>query len=145
MSFFKKHIKADYMANRRDRVAAGIAGLILKVQVWFAVFLGARTGSWKRLHQQFFLLGIVLCFGGLSMVPIIRAFSKHNDISSFRQQSITVPAKVNKPIWALLITDDEYRKVQDFKTGHPGLAKDNPRLYDSLLLIEDAYNMQGRK
>lgn len=59
-------------------------------------------------------------------------------------KSITVPKNIYKGDQAFIITENEFKKVQEYKRTHANLIKERPGLFDSLVLIEQTYYSQKK-
>ena len=124
-----------------DKAATGIANGILKIQGLFASSLKQLTNKWKKQHQFIFLYAVCFLFGGLSIAAIINSFKVGKNVKAFMPASISVPNKIYKNN-AFVITDMEFKKVQEYKRMHPNLIKERPGLFESLTLIEHTYYSQ---
>ena len=139
-----KIIHNDIKHQISEKLAVSIAGVIIKVQKWFATNLQTSTKNWKQPQRWIFLYLICLIFGGISMVIILQPFSsggvsKPLQINFIRKNNNYGPSQKG-----FLITKEEVQKVQQYKLAHPNLVKEMPGLYDSLQLIEQAYYSQQK-
>ncbi len=141
MKLFKRK---EGQVNIADKAATGIANGILKSQHWFANTLGSLTKKWKQRQQCIFLYAVCLVYGGLSIAAMVNSFKTGVNFNRFMPKSITVPKNIYKEDKALLITENEFQKVQEYKRTHPNLIKERPGLFDSLILIEQTYYSQKK-
>lgn len=142
MRFFKTNKSTELVA---DKVANRIANGILISQEKFASILGKWTRKWKQKQKWILIYFTSLVLGGLSIISIVKPFQDIENNKSFIPKSISIPKSLPVPEKSFVITEVEYQKVQNLKNSYPGLKKENPGLYDSLLLIEEAYNSQQKK
>jgi hypothetical protein len=142
MKLFKKNIK---QGNIPDKAATGIANGILKSQRWFASNLEGVTKKWKQKQQWFFLLGVCILFGGLSITAIVNSFRQPANSKAIIPKAIGIPKTIQNNTNAYLITEKEFQQVQTYKQQHPDLIKERPGLFDSLTLIEQSYYSQKNK
>jgi hypothetical protein len=142
MKLFKKNIN---QTNIPDKAAAGIANGILKSQRWFASNLEGVTKKWKQKQQWFFLLGICILFGGLSITAIVNSFRQPANSTVIMPKAISIPKTIQNNTNPYLITEQEFQQVQTYKQQHPDLIKERPGLFDSLTLIEQSYYSQKNK
>lgn len=141
MKLFKRNKESK---NISDKAATGIAKGILRTQEKFAKYLDRFTANWKQKQKWIFLYFTCLLFGGLSVISIIKPFREHAPIKDFIPKSISVPKMLPSEQRAFVITSEEYQKVQKYKNAHPDLQKESPSLYDSLIIIEQAYYSQKK-
>ena len=132
-------------ANIPDKAATGIANGILKTQNWFAINLQRVTKNWKQKQQWFFLMGVCLIFGGLSITAIVNSFKQSANLKVVVPKVISIPKSIPDNINPYLITEEEFGQVQKYKQQHPNLLKERPGLFDSLTLIEQSYYSQKNK
>jgi hypothetical protein len=141
MKFFKRDKSQSII---QDKAATGIANGILQSQRWFASNLESLTKRWKQKQQWIFLYLVCLLFGGLSIAAVLNAFK----VSATSKQIIPKPIAVPKNIYqgsnSFLITENEFKQVQEYKRQHPNLLKERPRFWDSLALIEQSYYSQKK-
>jgi hypothetical protein len=142
MKLFKKNIK---QGNIPDKAATGIANGILKSQRWFASNLEGVTKKWKQKQQWFFLLGVCILFGGLSITAIVNSFRQPANSKAIMPKAISIPKTIQNNINPYLVTEKEFQQVQTYKQQHPDLIKGRPGLFDSLTLIEQSYYSQKNK
>jgi hypothetical protein len=142
MKLFKKNIN---QTNIPDKAATGIANGILKSQRWFASNLEGVTKKWKQKQQWFFLLGICILFGGLSITAIVNSFRQPANSKAIMPKAISIPKTIQNNTNLYLITEKEFQQVQTYKQQHPDLIKERPGLFDSLTLIEQSYYSQKNK
>ncbi len=142
MKLFKKNINET---NIPDKAAKGIANGILKSQSWFANNLESQTKKWKQKQQWFFLSGVCILFGGLSITAIVNSFRPPANSKAIMPKAISTPKTIQANTILYLITEDEFQQVQTYKQQHPDLIKNRPRLFDSLTLIEQSYYLQKNK
>jgi hypothetical protein len=142
MKLFKKNIN---QGNGQDKAATGIANGILKSQRWLANNLEGVTKKWKQKQQWFFLSGVCILFGGLSIVAIVNPFSQPTNSKAIMPKAISIPKTVQNNTNPYLITEKEFQQVQTYKQQHPDLIKEKPGLFDSLTLIEQSYYSQKNK
>lgn len=141
MKLFKKYISDGYLP---DKAATSIANGILKSQRWFANNLERFTKKWKQKQQWIFLYAICLLFGGLSTTAIINSFKVSEKTKAIIPKSISIPKNIYNKDNAYIITENEFKKVQEYKQTHPNLFKERPGLFDSLALIEQTYYSQKK-
>lgn len=141
MKLFKKK---KSQVNIPDKAAIGIANVIIKSQRWFANTLEGLTNKWKQKQQWIFLYAVCLIFGGLSIAALINPFKFPENAKVLIPKSISVPKNIYKEDKPLLITENEFQKVQEYKRTHPNLLKERPGLFDSLILIEQTYFSQKK-
>lgn len=139
MKLYKKQT-APIVVN--EKVANRIANGILKMQTGFANYLCSITKKWDQRNQWTFLILVSLIFGGLSILAIVIPYQLTKDQSYIFPISIT-PSKTT-PVHQdeYTITENEFQKIQKYKTVHPNLQVDNPPLFDSLNLVEQIYYSQ---
>jgi hypothetical protein len=142
MKLFKKNIS---QTNLPDKAATGIANGILKSQRWFAGGLEGLTKKWKQKQQWFFLIGVCLLFGGLSITAIFNSFKQSVNYKVVIPKAISIPKPTQENISPYLITEEEFTQVQKYKQQHPNILKERPGLFDSLTLIEQSYYSQKNK
>ena len=140
MKRLRKNIAPDKL---HETAATKIAGGILKIQNWFAEKMKAATKNWHQKQQWIFLSLVCLVFGGLSILAMASAFRKS-------QQHQVIPLAIKFPIHLgpekkFIITDSEFKQVQQFKQTHHQLLEQMPGLADSLSLIEQIYFSQKTK
>lgn len=139
MKLFKKHTQAEVV---KDKAANRIAYCILKTQNGFANYLSSNTKKWNQKKQWAFLISVSLIFGGLSVLAIVVPYQLTKD------QAYTVPTAITPSQTNLRhqegysITENEFKKIQEFKIVHPNLQVENPLLFDSLNFVEQIYNSQ---
>jgi hypothetical protein len=141
MKLFKRNTDKGTLS---DKAAGRIAKGILKTHGFFVNVMQSVTNNWKQKQQRLFLYSICIVFGSLSVVAIIQPFKTKQPGSSFKPQSIAVPRNINQKPLVFIITDTEFKKVQEYKQQHPDLMKERPGLYDSLRLIEENYYSQKK-
>jgi hypothetical protein len=139
MRFFNRHIKTPELT---DKAAKGIAGGILKSQNGFANYMYSKTKNWKQKQQWVFLYMVCLFFGGLSIGAIVNSFKIKDQDRTILPKSISIPRNIHQENNQLLITENEFQKVQEYKRKYPNLRKERPGLFDSLTLIEQVYYSQ---
>ncbi len=127
-----------------DKAAKTIASGIMKVQNRFAIILQRTTTKWRQKHQWIFLYTLCSVFGILSILAIIQPFKAGETDKIIVIKSIMVPKSIYKENRAFLITEKEFREVQEYKDKYPDLKKTSPGLYDSLCLIEENYYSQQK-
>lgn len=142
MKLFKKNIN---QTNIPDKAATSIANGILKLQRWFANNLEGVTKKWKHKQQWFFLLGVCVLFGGLSIAAIVNSFRQSANSNTIMPNAISIPKAIQNNTNLCLITEKEFQQVQSYKQQHPDLIKKRPGLFDSLTLIEQSYYSQKNK
>ncbi|MBI1782256.1 MAG: hypothetical protein HYR66_12970 [Sphingobacteriales bacterium] len=142
MRLFKKNIS---QTNLPDKAANGIANGILQSQRWFANNLDGLTKKWKQKQQWFFLMGVCLIFGGLSITAIVNSFQQSTNSKVVVPKAISIPKPIPNNVSPYLITEEEFRQVQKYKQQYPNLIKERPGLFDSLTLIEQSYYSQKSK
>jgi hypothetical protein len=141
MKLFKRN---EGQVNIPDKAATGIANGILKSQRWFANTLESLTNKWKQKQQWIFLYTVCFLFGGLSIAAIVNSFKVPEHSKAVMPKSISVPKNIYKEDKPLIITENEFQKVQEYKRTHPNLIKEKPGLFDSLALIEQSYYSQKK-
>lgn len=144
MRLFRKDINKSQV-GACDKAACWIANGILNLQKKFAVFFGQVSNSWRAKQKWIFLYMVCLVFGGLSIFSVIESFKTK---SVARVSAIKVPRNIHKEI-SIKITDDEYKKVQQFKKSLDSvslkrLMEERPGLLDSLKLVEQMYYSQKK-
>ncbi|MEO7488870.1 MAG: hypothetical protein ABIU77_17295 [Ferruginibacter sp.] len=127
-----------------DKAANGIANGILKSQTGFAICMHSITKNWEGRQQWIFLSAVCVCFGGLSIIAVVNPFRMQGDGDSIRPKSIVVPRNIHRQNNGFAITENELKKAQEYKAGHPNLQKERPGLFDSLSLIEEVYYLQKK-
>jgi hypothetical protein len=142
MKLFKKNINET---NVPHKAAAGIANGILKSQRWFANNLDGVTKKWKQKQQWFFLSGVCILFGGLSIAAVVNSFKQPANSKAIMPNAISIPKTIQNNTNLYLITEKEFQQVQTYKQQHPDLIKERPGLFDSLTLIEQSYYSQKNK
>ena len=141
MKFFKRDINQSII---QDKAATGIANGILKSQRWFASNLERLTEKWKQKQQWIFLYLVCLLFGGLSIAAVVNAFKVSATSKTIIPKSIAVPKNIYLDNNSFLITENEFKQVQEYKKQHPNLLIERPGLWDSLTLIEQSYYSQKK-
>ena len=141
MKFFKRDINQSII---QDKAATGIANGILKSQRWFASNLERLTEKWKQKQQWIFLYLVCLLFGGLSIIAVVNAFKVSATSKTIIPKSIAVPKNIYLDNNSFLITENEFKQVQEYKKQHPNLLIERPGLWDSLTLIEQSYYSQKK-
>lgn len=141
MKFFKRDKSQSII---QDKAATGIANGILKSQHWFACNLERVTKKWKQKQQWVFLYLVCLLFGGLSIAAVVNASKVSATSKAIMPKSIAVPKSIYQGNNPFLITEKEFRQVQEYKKQHPNLIKERPGLWDSLTLIEQSYYSQKK-
>ena len=139
-----KIIHNDMKQQISEKLAVCIAGVIIKVQYWFAKNLQSITKNWKQPQRLIFLYLICLIFGGMSMIIILQPFSSSGVSKRLQINFIQKNNNYKPPQKGFLITKEELLKVQQYQLVHPNLDKEMPGLYDSLQLIEQAYYSQQK-
>ncbi len=142
MKLFKKNIR---QTNLPDKAATGIANCILQSQRWFAKNLERLTKKWTPKQQWFFLIGVCLLFGGLSINAVVNSFQQSANSKVAVPKAINIPKPIPENVSPYLITEEEFGQVQKYKQQHPNLLKERPGLFDSLTLIEQSYYSQKNK
>jgi hypothetical protein len=127
-----------------DKAAAGVAKAILKSQNGFASYMQLLTKTWKGKQQWIFLCMICLFFGGLSIVALVNPFRIKDTDRSIIPKSITVPKNIHQQHKRFGITENELKKVHEYKAKHPNLQQEQPGLFDSLSMIEEIYYSQKK-
>jgi hypothetical protein len=140
MKLLNKNIATEKL---HETAATKIAGGILQTQNWFAETMKSATSKWKLKQQWIFLCIVCIAFGGLSILAMASAFRKTIQ-NTVRPEAIIFPKPLHRDE-RLIITDKEFRLVQDFKQTHPELMQQMPGLADSLTLIEQIYFSQKNK
>lgn len=141
MKFFRRNINQSII---QDKAATGIANGILKSQRWFASNLERLTKKWKQKQQWIFLYLVCLLFGGLSIIAVVNAFKVSATSKTITPKSIAVPKNIYLDNNSFLITENEFKQVQEYKKQHPNLLIERPGLWDSLTLIEQSYYSQKK-
>ena len=141
MKLFRSHKKDS---NITDAAAGKIAGGIIGIQRHFDFRLSQLTKNWKRKQQWIFLNLVCLAFGGLSALAIIKPF-RSTGVKTVMPKAISVPTTIKHENNILLITEEEFQKVQAYKRDHPDLKELRPSLLDSLNLIEQTYYSQKNR
>ena len=141
MKFFRRNINQSII---QDKAATGIANGILKSQRWFASNLETLTKKWKQKQQWIFLYLVCLLFGGLSIIAVVNAFKVSATSKTIIPKSIAVPKNIYLDNNSFLITENEFKQVQEYKKQHPNLLIERPGLWDSLTLIEQSYYSQKK-
>jgi len=127
-----------------DKAATGIAGSIIRIQKGFSRNMNQLTKRWKLQQQRVFLLLVCLFFGGLSFFLIINSFNKTEVEKSIIPKSISTPRNMNLNENSILITQNEFQQVQQFKRLHPNLQNERAGLFDTLSLLEQIYYSQKK-
>ena len=140
----KLNKKKEGQVNLSEKAATGIANGILKSQRWLANTLESLTNKWKQKQQWIFLYTVCFLFGGLSVAAIVSSFKFPKNAKALIPNSISVPKNIYKEDKPLLITENEFQKVQEYKRTHPNLIKEKPGLFESLTLIEQSYYSQKK-
>ncbi len=141
MKLLTKHIIKEDIT---DKAANGIANGILNSQNSFARHMFFITKKWKQKHQWIFLYMVCLIFGGMSILAIVRPFKIKEMNKVFMPKFINIPKNIVPKNRVLVITENEFQKVQEYKQKHPNLEKEKPGLSDSLGLIEQIYYSQKK-
>lgn len=141
MKLFRRNINQSII---QDKAATGIANGILKSQRWFASNLERLTKKWKQKQQWIFLYLVCLLFGGLSIIAVVNAFKVSATSKTIIPKSIAVPKNIYLDNNSFLITENEFKQVQEYKKQHPNLLIERPGLWDSLTLIEQSYYSQKK-
>jgi hypothetical protein len=141
MKLFKRN---KSQLSIQDKAATGIASGILKTQNWFAIHLQQVTKDWKQKQQWIFLYLVCIAFGGMSIAAIVNSFKVSDKVKSIITKPISITKNTYKKDKAFLITENEFKKVQEYKQTHPNLIKERSGLFDSLTLIEQVYYSQKK-
>ena len=139
-SFFKHTGKETWI----NKAATGIAGCIIRIQKGFSRIMNQLTKRWKLQQQRIFLLLICVVFGGLSLFLMINSFNKKGVDKIIIPKSISTPRNMNKKENSILITQNEFQQVQQFKRLNPNLQIERPDLFDTLSLLEQIYYSQKK-
>jgi hypothetical protein len=141
MKYLNKQMNKETIT---DKAANGLANGILKSQTGFTKFMHSITKNWKGRQQWIFLCAVCLCFGGLSIIALVNPFRIQDNDNAIIPKSIAVPKNIHEQKNGFSITENELKKVQEYKAGHPNLQKERPGLFDSLSLIEEVYYSQKK-
>ena len=139
MKLFKKHAQPEVV---KDKVANRMAHCILNVQSGFANYLCSITKRWNQKNQWAFLILVSLILGGLSILAIVIPYQLAKDQVYIFPIPITPSKTIPIHQDELTITENEFQKVQKYKSVHPNLRVENPPLFDSLNLVEQIYYAQ---
>ena len=139
MKLFKKHTQPEVV---KDKVANRMAHCILNVQSGFANYLCSITKRWNQKNQWAFLILVSLILGGLSILAIVIPYQLTKDQAYILPIQITPPKTLPKYQDEYTITENEFQKIQEYKSIHPNLQTENPPLFDSLKLVEQIYYSQ---
>ncbi len=139
MKLFKNQTPPEV---EKDKVANRIAHGILNVQTSFANYLFSNTKKWNQRNQWAFLILVSLILGGLSILAIVVPYQ----LSKNQTYIFPIPITPSKTIPVhqdeYTITENEFQKIQEYKSVHPNLRVENPPLFDSLNLVEQIYYSQ---
>ena len=142
MKAFKKNIEK---INLPDKAAHSIAKIILQAQSWFAFYLQRATKNWKQQQQWIFLYSVCVVFSVIYLVAMVHSFKTTDGLLPIMPRSISIPKDSYKKSNSFFITENEYKKVQQYKQAHPDLIKKSPVLFDYLTLVEQAYYSQKKQ
>ena len=150
--------KENFVPGAADKAAGWIANAILQIQTKFADVLEKKSMSWKVKQQWIFLYMVCLVFGGLSVVAIIKPFNNKSSNILNKPVAIKTPRLIpDENRNSIMITDNEIRKVHNFKHTLDSLSKTDdgkievenllsrrPGLMDSLEMVEQLYYSQKK-
>ena len=138
MRWFKKHKEASGTPGK-DKVAKGIAGLIVKMNVGFARYMNKFTEKLSSSTLKVALI-VFLSFGtSVSLYFIVAAFVKAEPLKTVKIDSISVPRNFEKTAPERVqqdfpVTEKEYQEMVRFTQYMDSLQKSEGTRYDSIML-----------
>lgn len=159
MRWIKKHNKGlGRPIAAKQKVADKIALWLSKVQAGFAKWMGGKINPLPVVRKKYLLFSFCFMLSGYSLwlivSPIVET-KKEVEIKIQAMRFPKAPVKKQKQISTLLISPAEYRRIHGFKiyldslaAGAPGrtiydsIVATRPGLMDSLLMIEEYYQIQ---
>jgi hypothetical protein len=141
MKWFKRNNESVSLS---DKVAGGIANVILQSQRWFTRCMQSITKRWKKKQQWIFFYLVCLGFGAFSITAIVQPFKTKEHFKAIVPKVISVPKSIPYQNNLLIISEKEFEMVRAYKQAHPDLIKERPGLYDSLNRVEAIYYSQQK-
>jgi hypothetical protein len=144
----------------QDRLAIRIARAVIKIQTLFSLFLSKRTANLSARHLKLIVIFFSTCWFAVSIYFIETAFVNDNPYTTVHISHLKTPFLVNgrlreKLNTAIIITDEEYKEMQQFrkymdslqqcsKQNYDSILSGRPGLMDSVTLLEQIYNQQKK-
>ncbi len=140
----------------QDKLATRIAGAVLKIQTLFSSFLSKITANLSARSLKIIVIFFSTGWFAVSVYFIASAFV--NDaprstvqISHLKTPSIIKSRTKEKLSSSNVITDEEYKEIQQFqkymdslrqcsKQNYDSILSGRPGLMDSIILLEQMYN-----
>lgn len=159
---YKEKQKHAFESDARDRIAKNIVVKCIGAQQRWAAYMQRYTerlpGKWKVIVLSFFCLSA----GGFNLLIITRSLLENDAISfpvtHFKAGLYLAKSGDKKTKAVAIVTKEEYEKIQHFRHYMDSLSKnpankkrydniliDRPGLMDSLILIENIYQLQTKK
>lgn len=163
LSFKHKRSQKDHIENdAQDKIAIGIVNKTIKIQEQCAIFMQLQIERLSGRVKKFLLVMFFLLSGGYSLYLIAESLISHKS-KSFSISPIKIPQHTGKaddeniqPF--IMVTTEEYGNIQNFrhymdsltqptkgKRIHDSILKSRPELMDSILFIENIYQLQSLK
>lgn len=129
----------DDKSMMKDKVAKGVAKIILKMQSGFAKFMGQHTAKVSSFGLKVWLAVFFLSGSSLSIYFIFAAFSKKEQSKTIKIDRLSVPSYYNKngdePVQPdFFISKREYEEMLSFKNYMDSLHRSKGSIYDSIML-----------
>ena len=160
MRLFKKRNENNFQ-EANNKIATKVVAVILKIQSWFAQYMGKRTQKLSFFSWKLYLISFLLSGSMLSIYLMISAFSHSARKKSFQIDRIITPRfdeNTETVIHHTVISPDQYNKVKAFEsymdslqkreTGkhiYDSLVRIHPKLLDSARMLEEIYQSQNKK
>lgn len=140
MKLFGKRKKNNPQPGK-DKIAKGIAGMILKIQNGFAKFMSKHVEKVSASSLKFILIMFLLAGSGLSIYCVVEAFTKREKSKAVKIDRLSVPRYYDKngdesTPSDFFITKKEHEEIQGFQKYMDSLhhSKKGFRIYDSIML-----------
>jgi len=140
MWFFNKQIKSSIGSTPvSDKIAAQIAGSLIKIQTAFSTRMNNRLKKMSLTKLKIGLICFCLIVGGYCMFLIVGGVTRKNNqsdnfVTSRHQLSRYFKRPTDKVIEpGKNITEETFLKIQQFKNYMDSLKQQNSYLYDSIL------------
>ncbi|HEX8357428.1 MAG TPA: hypothetical protein VF610_08460 [Segetibacter sp.] len=154
----KQKVVVEDMAQ--DRIAKYIVGRFLRLQQHWATFMQRHTERLTVKRKVMMLFLFCLCGAGFSFLLIAKGFMSNNipslQVTQFRSLKHLGKSGDEKTKATLIVTKEEYEKIQRFrlymdslntssKKLRDSLLINRPGLMDSIMLIINIYQSQNKK
>jgi hypothetical protein len=157
----KREVGQSNESNVQDKVAKGIAGLLLSIQNRFTSFMSARINSLSSRSKRVCLGFFCLIFGGFSVHVFFGAFDDSgNSGKTIKPDQVVVPKYYNQAdtdVNESLVTEKDIMRINRFKiymdslslstegkAEYDSILKERPGLMDSIKAIEGMYYSQSK-